>query len=107
LRATDPVIRSILKQARPDTPLVKENEKMLKMHHYDDGAGGFLSFGMLAEYVDSEPFKKFKKVTRTAGFARYLDIAAQANALLCVAIRCRNISLAALIQACRSQGDIK
>jgi hypothetical protein len=31
----------------------------------------------------------------------------EANASLCVAIKCRNISLAALIQACRSHGDIK
>jgi hypothetical protein len=51
--------------------LVKANEKMLGMHHYDDGAGGFSSFGMLTEHGDSELFKKFKKVARTAGFARY------------------------------------
>ena len=35
-RATDPTVRAVLERARPDVPLVKENEKLLGMHSYGD-----------------------------------------------------------------------
>jgi len=55
-RATDPTVRAVLERARPDVPLVKENEKLLGMHCYGDQRT-WISYPMVTEYVDSELLK--------------------------------------------------
>jgi predicted nucleic acid-binding protein len=69
-RATG-AIRAMLERARP-VPLVKENEKLLGMHHYDDQAGGFSTYPMITEYVDATLFEKLKNAGLREADARHL-----------------------------------
>ncbi|MGA8699992.1 MAG: hypothetical protein WB689_40425 [Xanthobacteraceae bacterium] len=70
-RATDPNVRAMLKQARPEVPLVAENEKLLGFNIQDEPFT-FISSPMLTEYVDADLYEKFKKANLTDGDARHL-----------------------------------
>ena len=70
-RATDPNVRAMLKQARPEVPLVAENEKLLGFNIQDEPFT-FISSPMLTEYVDADLYEKFKKVGLRDGDARHL-----------------------------------
>jgi hypothetical protein len=71
-RTKEPTIRALLKKARPDVPLVKENDKDLGMLRYDDGLGGYSSYGIRTEYVDAGLYETFKKAGLKDADARHL-----------------------------------
>ena len=70
-RATDPNVRALLVQARPDFPLVAENEKLLGFNIQDE-PGTFISSPMLTEYVDADLYEKLKKRGLKDADARHL-----------------------------------
>lgn len=70
-RAFDPNVHAMLKQARPEIPLVAENEKVLGFN-IQDNPGTFIASPMVTEYVDADLYAKFKKAGLTDGDARHL-----------------------------------
>jgi predicted nucleic acid-binding protein len=70
-QATDPNVRAMLKQARPEVPLVAENEKLLGFNIQDEPFT-FISSAMVTEYVDADLYEKFKKAGLRDGDARHL-----------------------------------
>jgi hypothetical protein len=71
-RATDPTVRALLAHARPEFPLVPENEKLLGINTYW-GAGGWpISNPMLTEYVDRDLYENFKNAGLKDADARHL-----------------------------------
>jgi predicted nucleic acid-binding protein len=74
-RANDPTVRAMLKQARPEVPLVKD-EKLLGMYTVDDQVGGFSTNPMVTEYVDDQLFEKLKNAGMAPADARHVMYAA-------------------------------
>jgi hypothetical protein len=71
-RTRDATVRGLLAQARPDFPLVPENEKLLGINTYFDGVGGFMASPMLTEYVDADLYEKLKREGLKDADARHL-----------------------------------
>ena len=70
-QATDPDVRAMLKQARPDFPLVAENEKLLGFN-IQDNPGTFIASPMLTEYVDADLYEQLKRAGLMEADARHL-----------------------------------
>jgi predicted nucleic acid-binding protein len=70
-RAIDPNVRALLVRARPDFPLVAENEKLLGFN-IQDNPGTFIASPMLTEYVDADLYEKLKEVGLDDADARHL-----------------------------------